>query len=197
VLRCRTLSQSRPQHAGLGSLIGKASVSNIRVLLSFVVVPKVLARARLSVVVSPLAILASSPSRFCPLVPYYYIPLPGWHPTADHRLAPYCSLLAGIPSALWLRSPLYPPRSSHPSSLTPSRGIALPPWLPPTPWGDLCNYRCGRLFRFKCRPTVSVVFLYGRSPSSPSGPPFEAFVKLYFVRGSLPKGLVLSTCTFL
>ena len=32
--------------------------------------------------------------------------LTGWHPTATHRLAPYCSSsLAGIPSARWLRSP--------------------------------------------------------------------------------------------
>ena len=159
--------------------MGKASVSSITVPLSFVVVPKVLAMARLSVVASPLAILPPSPSRFCPLVPYYYIPLPGWHPTRDHRLALYHSSLAGIPSALCVRSPIYPLRSSHSSSVTPSRGIALPPWLPPTPWGDRCNYRRGRLFRFRCRPIVSVVFLYGQSPSSSSGLRFEASVKLY------------------
>ena len=34
------------------------------------------------------------------------------------------------------RSPLYPLRSSCSSSVTPSRGIALPPWLPPTPWSN-------------------------------------------------------------
>ena len=32
----------------------------------------------------------------------------GWHPAATHRLAPYCSSSsAGIPSARWLRSPTY------------------------------------------------------------------------------------------
>jgi len=78
--------------------------------------------ARLSVVASPFAILPPPPSLFRPLAPYCPISwhltaktpllagtqlLPsGWHPTATHRLAPYCSSsLAGIPSARWLRSP--------------------------------------------------------------------------------------------
>jgi len=43
--------------------------------------------------------------------------LTGWHPTAR-----------------WLRSPLYRLRLSRCSSVTPRRGIALPQWLPPTPW---------------------------------------------------------------
>ena len=111
--------------------MGKASGSNITVSLGFVVVPKALAIARLSAAASLLAILPLSSSRFCPLAPYCYHPLPGWHPTAHHRLAPYCyslagtllllagwhptatrwlapycsSSLAGIPSARWLRSP--------------------------------------------------------------------------------------------
>jgi len=60
-LRCRTLGQSRPRLAGLVPLMGKASVSNITVPLGFVVVPKALAMARLSVVASPLAILPLPP----------------------------------------------------------------------------------------------------------------------------------------
>jgi len=73
-------------------------------------------------VASLFAILSLPPSWFCPLGPYCPIswhltaktPPPagtlllpfGWHPPATHRLAPYCSSsLAGIPSALWLRSP--------------------------------------------------------------------------------------------
>ena len=45
----------------------------------------------------------------------------GWHPTATHRLAPYCYSPAG--TLLLLH------RSFDLSSVTPSRGIALPPWL--------------------------------------------------------------------
>jgi len=75
--------------------MGKASVSNITVLLGLVVVPKALAMARLSAVASLLAILPPSSSRFCPLAPYCYHPLPGWHPTAHHLLAPYCYSPAG------------------------------------------------------------------------------------------------------
>jgi len=129
--QCRTLGRSRPRLAGLVPLMGKASVSNITVSLGFVVVPKALAMARLLAAAGLLMILPLSSSRFCPLAPYCYHPLPGWHrtahprlapdcyyvagtllllsgwhPTATHRLAPYCSSsLAGIPSAWWLRSP--------------------------------------------------------------------------------------------
>ena len=95
---------------------------------------------------SPLEILPLPGSRFRPLAPYCRMswhltaktppqagtlllpPLAGtlllltsWHPTAHHH---------------WLASPLpagharhLPFRSVGPSSVTPSRGIALPPWL--------------------------------------------------------------------
>jgi len=101
------------------------------------VAPKALAMALWSVVASPLAILPLPPSRFRPMARYCPIswhlaaktPPPavtvllpsGWHPTATHGLAPYCYSLAGT---LLLRL-----RSVDPSSVTPSRGIALPPWL--------------------------------------------------------------------
>jgi len=134
--------------------MGQALVSNITVPLVFVVILKALAIARLSAVASLLAILPLSLSQFCPLVPYYYNPFPDWHPTANHRLAPYCSRLAGIPSARWLQSPLYPPRSRYFSSVIPSRGFALPLWLPQTPWGNRCNYRRGCLFRFVVDPLL-------------------------------------------
>jgi len=132
--------------------MGKASLSNILVPLAFVVISKALTMARLLVLASPLAILHPSRSPFLPLALYCYNPPPGWHPTAHHRLAPYNSSWAGIPTARWLHSPLYPRRSSHSSSLTPRRGIALPLWLPPTPWGDRCNYRQGRCLRFDVSP---------------------------------------------
>jgi len=44
-----------------------------------------------------------------------------WHPTATHRLAPYCYSPAGTLLLLL--------QSVGSSSVTPSRGIALPPWL--------------------------------------------------------------------
>jgi len=95
-----------PPLAGLVPLRGKASVSNITGPLGFIVIPKALAISRLLVVARPFAFIPPTPSRFCLLVPYLDNPLPGWHPAAYHRLAPYCSRLAGIPSARWLRSPL-------------------------------------------------------------------------------------------
>jgi len=179
--------------------MGKASVSNITVPLSLVVVPKALAMARLSVVASPFAIFAPSASLFCPLVPYYHNPPPGWHRTAHHRLAPraYCSPLAGIPSARWLRSPPYPPRLLQSSSVTPSRGIALPLWLPPTPWSNDVITGAAVVHGSSVGPQSSGFQTKARSLSSPSGPRSEALAKLSFVQGSLPKGLGLSTCTFL
>ena len=134
--------------------MGKASVSNITVPLGLVVVQKALAMARLSAAASLFAILPLSFCRFCPLAQYCYHSLPGWHPTARHRLAPYCYsptgtllLLTGWhPTAhrRWLASPLpggsargLPFRSVGPSSVTPSRGIALPAWLCPTSWIDV------------------------------------------------------------
>jgi len=95
--------------------MGKASVSNISVSPRFVVIPKALAMARLSVVASPFANLPSSPSRFCPLASLLL-----------QKLAPYC--LSILP--LW----------SYSSSVTPSRGIALPPCLVSNTL-DRCNYR--------------------------------------------------------
>jgi len=75
--------------------MGKASVSNITVSLSFVVVRKAPAMAHRSAVASLFVILPLSFSWFSPLALYCYHPLPGWHPTAHHRLAPYCYSLAG------------------------------------------------------------------------------------------------------
>ena len=144
--RWRTLGRSRPRLAGLGPLMGKASVSNITVSLGFVVIPNALAMARLSAAATLLAILPLSSSLFSLLAPYCYHTLPGWHPTAHHRLAPFCWSSAGTlllltgwhPTAhrCWLASPLpggstrhLPFQSVGPSSVTPSRGIALPPGL--------------------------------------------------------------------
>jgi len=109
--------------------------------------------AHLSVVASPLAILPLPPSRFRPLAPYCPI---SRHLTANPppQLAPYCSPPAGTlllltgwhptPHRRWLASPLprgsarhLPFRSVGPSSVTPRRGIALPPWLCPKPWIDV------------------------------------------------------------
>ena len=89
----------------------KSSVSNITVPVGFVVVTKALAMARLLVVATPSAIVPPPPSQFRLLAPYcpFSSPLPaktpppagilllpsGLHPTATHRLAPYCDSLAG------------------------------------------------------------------------------------------------------
>jgi len=111
--------------------------------------------ARLSVVASPFAILPLPPSRFCPLAPYCPI---SWHLTAKPPLpagtlllpplwlAPYCYSPAGIlllivvgwhPLCPVAPLALLPLRSFGPSSVTPSRGIALPPWLCPTLGNDV------------------------------------------------------------
>jgi len=117
--------------------MGKASVSNITVLLGFVVVSKALAMARLSAAASLLAILPLPSSRFCPLAPYCYHPPLGWHPTAHHRLAPYCYSPAGTlllltgwhPTAhrRWLASPL------------PCGSARLPTSLPPAIYSTVAN----------------------------------------------------------
>ena len=135
--RCRSLGRSRPRLAGLVPLMGKASVSNITVPLGVVVVQKALAMARLSAAASLFTILPLSSSRFCPLAPYCYHPLLGWHPTAHHRLAPYCYSRAGTlllltgwqPTALrrWLASPV-PGGSARP-----------PPSLPPAIYSTVAN----------------------------------------------------------
>jgi len=135
-------------------------------------------------VASLLAILPLPPSQFRPLAPY--CPL-SWHLTANPppRLAPYCSPPAGTlllitgwhPTAhppgwhpLCSVAPLalLPLRSFDPSSVTPSRGIALPPWL----WTnalDRCNDLRDRASG-SCGPTVSVFSRVGDHLSSPSGP---------------------------
>jgi len=135
--------------------MGKASVSNITVSLGPAVAPKALAMARWSVVASPLAILPLPPSRFCPVAPY--CPLSwhltaknsshGWHPTAPPPLAGTLLLLTGWHPTAHLPGwhpfcsvaplALLPLRSFRPSSVTPSCGIALPPWLCPTLGNDV------------------------------------------------------------
>jgi len=119
-LRWRTHCQSRPRLAGLAPLMRKASVTNITVSLSLVLVSKALALAHLSVVASLLTILPPPPSPFCPLPPYCPTPLPPgdpllfpcWHHTAHRR---------------WLASPL--PGGS--ARLPILRDRRRPPPLPP------------------------------------------------------------------
>jgi len=151
--------------------------------------------ARLSAAASLVAILLPSSARFCPLAPCYYTPLPGWHPTATRRLAPYrSSSLASIPSAQWLRSPTSPLRSSDLSSVTSSRGKALPLWLLSTTL-DRCNdlHDCVSAYS---GPTVPVfppsVVIY-----PPRSRPCFGSSRRRFLLSSLLKGLSLSTCTFL
>jgi len=191
--------------------MGKASLSNITVSLSFVVVPKALAMARLSAAASLIAILPISSSRFGPLAPYCYHPLRGWHATAHHRLAPYCYSPAGTLLLLtgwhptthrpWLASPLrggsarhLPFRSVGPSSVTPSRSIALPPWLCPTPWIDVMT--CLTVQHGFGRPSAGV-FLYRRSAILAVRAALLAVKVFCFVLVDLRKGLGVSTCTFL
>ena len=142
-----------------------------------------------------LAIHPLPPSRFRPLAPYCPI---SWHLTANPppRLVPYCSLPSGchptaspppagtlllltgwhptshLPSWHPLCSvaplALLPLRSFDPSSVTPSCGIALPPWL----WTNAlerCNDLRDRASGY-CGPTVSVFSHVGDHPSSRSGP---------------------------
>ena len=135
--RCRTLGRSRPRLAGLVPLMGKASVSNITVPLGFVVVPKALAMARLSAAAGLLAILPLSSSRFCPLALYCYHPPLGWHPTARHRLAPYCYSPAG---SLLLLTGWHP--TAHRrwlASALPGGSARLPTSLPPAIYSTVAN----------------------------------------------------------
>jgi len=139
-------------------------------------------------VASPFAILHLPPSRFRPLAPYCTL---SWHFTARKLLpwlAPYCSpALAGTLLLLtgWhptAHLPGWHPlcsvaplallalRSFDPSSVTPSHGIALPPWL----WTHALD-RCNDLHRDNracgsCGPTVSVFSHVGDHLSSPSVP---------------------------
>jgi len=130
-------------------------------------------------VASPLGILPLPPSRFCPLPPYCPLswhltaktPPPagtlrlpsGWQPTATHGLAPYCYTLAGTLLLLL--------RSVDPSSVTPSCGIALPPWRLSNAL-DGCNdlHDCASSY---CGPMVSMfspVADHQSSNQAPQGP---------------------------
>jgi len=161
--------------------------------------------ACLSVVASPLTILPPSTSRFRPLAPYCPIcwhltakpPPPqagtlllstGWHPTATHELAPYCYSPPGTQLLLL--------RSVDPSLVTPSRSIALPPWLLSNAL-DQCNDLHNRASGFS-GPTVSQFSPVDDRPSTRLRPTFWVFEQAAsFVLGSVRKGLGLSTCTFL
>jgi len=170
--------------------------------------------ARWSVVASPLAILPLPPSRFCPLAPY--CPLswhltaknssPGWHPTAPPPVAGTLLLLTGwhltahLPGwhPLFSVAPLalLSLRSFRSSSVTPSRGIALPPWLCPTLGNDVMT--CPTVHHGFWWALNLLVFPCRRSSILSPGPRKglrAAVVSL--VLGSLLKGLGLSTCTFL
>ena len=142
--------------------------------------------ARLSVVASPPAILPPSTSRFHPLASYCPISWhltaktfsPGWHPTAPHRLVPYCYSPAGTLLLLF--------RSVDPSSVTPSRGIALPLWLLANAL-DRCNDLHSRASGYT-GPTVSLFSLVDDHLSSPLRPAFLVFKQaVSFVLGSLLK----------
>jgi len=121
--------------------------------------------ARVSLVASPLAILPPPPSWFRPLAPYCPLSWPhtaylhaGRQPTATDRLAPDCCSPAGTLQPLLLGSPLYPLRSTRSSLVTPSRGIALPPWLPLKPWSKDVIF------------DATIVYGYGVGPHSSSFP---------------------------
>jgi len=189
--------------------MGKASVSNITVSLGLLVVPKAVAIARLSAAASLFTILLLSSSRFCRVGPYCYHPLPGWHPSAHRRLPPYCSssaapllLLTGwhrTAPLRWLASPLpggsahrLPFRSVGPSSVTPSRGIALPLWLCPTPWIDVMT--CLTVHHGFGGPSTGGFLCRGSTILFPRAA-FLAVSVFSFVLVSLRKGLGLSTRT--
>ena len=151
---------------------------------------------------SLLASLPPPPSRFRPLAPY--CPL-SWHPTATHRLASYCYSPAGIlllivvgghPLCPVAPLALLPLRSFGLSSVTPSHGIALPPWLLYNAI-DRCNDLHDRASGLS-GPTVSVFSPIDDRLSTPLRPAFLVFEQaVSFVLGRLRKGLGLSTCTFL
>ena len=168
-----------------------------------VVVPKALAMALFSAVASPFEILPPRPSRFHPLAPYcpfswhlnarppppaltWLLPS-GWHPTATLWLGPYCYSPAGTLLPLL--------RSVDPSSVTPSCGIALPPWLMSNAldrWNDLDDHA-----RACSRATVSLFSPVDDHLSTPLRPTFLVFEHaVSFVLGSMLKGVGLSTCTF-
>ena len=135
----------------------------------------------------------------------------GWHPTAYHRLAPYCHSWAGtllplmgwLPTAhrRWLASPQPSGsarrlsfRSVGPSSVTPSRGIAPPPSLCPTPWIDVMTYLT---VQHGFGGPFAGVFLCRRSTKLSRRAAFLAVRVFSFVLVSRRKGLGLSMCMFL
>ena len=186
--------------------MGKASVSNITVSLSLVVAQKPWLWPVSRLWALWLAHSRSFPSpppgsvrwhRYCPIsAPWlapYRSPSVGtlllhsrWHPTANHQLA--SSLPGGSPRLL-------PFRSVGPSSVTPSPGIALPPWLLSNTL-DRCNNLPDRTTWFWW-PLNVWVFLYRRSSIPSPRPAFLAVRVFCFVLVSLLKGLGLSTCTCL
>ena len=182
----RTLGRSRRQLAGLLPLIGKACVSKMTVPLSFVVGQKALAMAPLSVVASPFAILPLPPSQFRPLPPYCPF---SWHLTA--KTPPPAGILllpSGWHPSCYSRAGtlLLIFRSVDPSSVTPSRGIALPLWLSSNTL-DRCNdlHNCASGYSGL---TVSVFFPVDELLSTPLRPAFLLFQPaVSFVLGSLLK----------
>jgi len=91
-----TLRRSRSHLVGLVPLMGKASVSNIAILLRFVIAPNAPAMACWSVLPSLLVIVPPAPpsavhwhptAAFLSLCGTQLLPI-GWHPAAIHCLAP-------------------------------------------------------------------------------------------------------------
>ena len=113
---------------------------------------------------------------------------PGWHPTATHRLAPYCPVapLASLstPSDAFLLG--YAQSWYCTASVAAANALV-----------KQCNYQRDRCLRLRYQPTFLWFSSKARSLSSLSGPRFEALAKLSVVQGSIRKGLDLSTCTFL
>jgi len=125
--------------------LGKPRLVTSRSRLGFVVVPKALAMARLSVVASLFAILPSPTSRFCPLALLVL-----------QQLAPYCPLIL-------------PDRSST-SRLCPVVALDyLPSWCPMA-WIIVITGATVPLW-LQCLPTSPVVFSRnGDHTSSAPGP---------------------------
>ena len=174
--------------------MGKGSVRNITVPLRFVVVTRALAMARLSVGATPLWILPppSPGSSACTVLP-----------KSSPWLSPYCSSPAGILLLLFGWHPLSPlaPLACLSSAMrTLLLGYAQSLYYPASVAAAntlrlTMQFLARPLSSVRCRPTVSLVFFYARSLSSPSSLRFQALANLCFVVGSLRKGLGLSTCT--
>jgi len=190
---------------GLYPWWGKLRLVTSRSRPSFVVVSKALAMARLLAAASLLVNLPPSSSRFCPLAPYCYTLLPGWHPTAPRRLAPYCYTSAGtlllivvgwhplcpVAPLAYLSPSIVRPFLSYTWLLYSTASVAIVHVL------DRCNDLRGHV-RGYSRPTVSVFSPVGGHLPTPLRPAFRVFEQVVsFVLGSLRKGLGLSTCTFL